>query len=145
MKKVLLSILSIVVIICGTVFYFFYRSKPLTDGVVFIDGVEGKVRIVRDKWGVPHITSENEKDAYYALGYTIAGERLFQMDIQRRLANGQLSEILGKRTLEVDRKFRTLRLRKSMIEIMENEKKREKETRRCGAILRPSTMGSMNM
>ena len=57
--------------------------------------------------GVPHINAHNEHDAYYALGYTVAQDRLFQMELQRRLAKGELAEILGPELLETDRQFRT--------------------------------------
>ncbi|MEC7183419.1 MAG: penicillin acylase family protein, partial [Bdellovibrionota bacterium] len=130
LKKILFTTLFLLTIVLSSVYYLFHRSKPVSEGVVFLKGLESKVRIVKDEWGVPHITSESERDAYFALGFVMASERLFQMDIQRRLANGQLSEVLGKRTLEVDKKFRTLRFRKAMVELMEKRKKEGKRNKK---------------
>ncbi len=130
LKKILFTTLFLLTIVLSSVYYLFHRSKPVSEGVVFLKGLESKVRIVKDEWGVPHITSESERDAYFALGFVMASERLFQMDIQRRLANGQLSEVLGKRTLEVDKKFRTLRFRKAMVELMEKRKREGKRNKK---------------
>ena len=69
--------------------------------------------MTRDRWGVPHIAAANGRDAYFAYGFTVAQDRLFQMELQRRLARGELSEMLGKSTLEYDRLFRTLMFRRT--------------------------------
>ena len=64
-----------------------------------------------DEWGVPHIDAQNEADLYRALGFLHAQDRWFQMEMVRRLARGELAEILGPKLLELDRLFRTLELR----------------------------------
>ena len=71
-----------------------------------VDDILEKVSIKKDQWGIPHIEAKNQHDALFAYGYTVAKDRLFQMDIQRRLARGELSEILGEDLIEIDKMFR---------------------------------------
>ena len=68
-----------------------------------ISGVLDEVTIIRDEWGVPHIYGEHEEDVYFAMGYCHAQDRLFQMDLYRRVARGRLSEILGESALSEDK------------------------------------------
>jgi len=84
---------------------------PDIDGSQVTNRVKDKTQIIRDKWGVPHIKAENGKDAYFALGFTLAQDRLFQMELQRRVAKGELAQILGPGLLDVDKMFRTLMIR----------------------------------
>ena len=84
---------------------------PERQGSVAISGLKAPVTVRYDERGVPHIRAENEIDLYRALGYVHAQDRLFQMEMMRRLANGELAEILGPALLDTDRLFRTLRLR----------------------------------
>jgi len=79
------------------------------DEVVGLPG-SSKASVHFDKHGIPHIKAQGQKEAFFALGYTMASERLFQMDLLRRLARGKLSEIFGPKTLEVDKLFKTLSL-----------------------------------
>ena len=99
-KKELLLIIGIVIIAV-------VAGCSVIDGKLACPSIKTKVTVARDNWGVPHITAENSHDAYFALGFTIAQDRLFQMDIQRRLAKGELAEILGTELIPIDRKFRT--------------------------------------
>jgi penicillin amidase len=96
-------VFAIVIIIYGTI----SLSKPSNDGKVVVDDLLEKVSIKKDQWGIPHIEAKNQHDALFAYGYTVAKDRLFQMDIQRRLARGELSEILGEDLIEIDKMFRT--------------------------------------
>jgi len=72
------------------------------DGEISLNGIEHKIEITFDQKGVPHIWAENENDAYFALGWLHASERLFQMDMTRRISQGRLSEVLGDITLKMD-------------------------------------------
>ena len=96
-------VFAIVIIIYGTI----TLSKPSNDGKVVVDEISEKVSIKKDQWGIPHIEAKNQHDALFAYGYTIAKDRLFQMDLQRRLARGELSEILGEDLVDIDKMFRT--------------------------------------
>ncbi len=69
---------------------------------VRVPGLEGKVEILRDRWGVNHIYADNEHDLFFAQGYAAARDRLFQFEIWRRRATGTVAEILGPRELRRD-------------------------------------------
>ena len=84
------------------------RSLPQTSGEIALAGLKEGVEIIRDTYGVPHIYAKNEPDLYFALGYAMAQDRLWQMEFLRRLGHGQLSEILGEELVKVDRYFRTI-------------------------------------
>ena len=75
-----------------------------------VGGIQETVRIRRDANGVPHIEAKSDNDAYFALGYLHAQDRLWQLEMQRRLAQGRLSEVLGKEALDGDKWMRTLNL-----------------------------------
>ena len=85
-------------------------SVPTIDGTITLDGPAAPIEILRDAWGIPHILAETPEDAYFGLGFAHAQDRLFQMEQQRRLAQGRLSEVLGSSTLAFDRFLRTLGL-----------------------------------
>jgi penicillin amidase len=73
-----------------------------------IQGLNGEVHIVRDLWGVPQIFASDINDLYLACGYVHAQDRLFQLDLYRRLAQGKLSELFGPNYLELDQFHRQL-------------------------------------
>ena len=83
-----------------------YSSLPQTTGTVRLDGLKGPVEIIRDTYGVPHISASNRSDLYFALGYVHAQDRLGQMETIRRLARGRIAEIAGARGVEADRFMR---------------------------------------
>ena len=108
--RILGWLLTIVVILAGSfLWWVVYRPLPQVDGKIGLNGVKSEVTAERDVWGVPHIRAASLEDMAEAQGYVMAQDRLWQMDLLRRVARGQLSEILGKATLPVDRRFRTLR------------------------------------
>ena len=76
-----------------------------------VDGVTAPVRIVRDTWGVPHIFAANQDDLFFAQGFVQAQDRLFQMDLWRRSAQGRLSEVLGPNFIERDAMTRRIQYR----------------------------------
>jgi penicillin amidase len=85
-----------------------WRSLPTLDGSLRVSGLEEPVEVIRDPEGVPHIRARSEPDALFALGYVHAQDRLWQMEFQRRIAAGRLSEILGAPAVETDRLMRTI-------------------------------------
>ena len=87
---------------------FFRTSVPQREGSLAVPGLLGPVEIVRDTYGIPHITAENDHDLYFAQGFVHAQDRLFQMDMERRVARGELAEIYGEKALPADRLFRHL-------------------------------------
>lgn len=89
-----------------------YASGVLrpVEGSIETPGLTAEVEIITDRWGVPHIYAGSREDAYFTQGYLHASERLFQVDVTRRLAQGRLAEILGEFVLPLDQYFRTLGL-----------------------------------
>lgn len=92
---------------------FLNSTKPQYKGEITIEGIKNQVNIYYDDFGVPHIYAANEEDAYYALGYVYAQDRLFQTQFFKLIASGRLSEYLGKDVLEVDKFMRVLGLKKA--------------------------------
>ena len=104
-------ILGFLVILIGAVaWWFIYRPLPQLDGSIALPGLRQQVTVDRDGWGVPHIRASSAEDAAEAQGYVMAQDRLWQWDLLRRVARGQVSEILGERTRQIDKDFRTLGL-----------------------------------
>lgn len=86
-------------------------APPVPDAETLqLPGLRDEVRVVYDQHLVPHIFARNNHDLYYAQGYVTARYRLWQMEIQTRLAAGRLSEVMGPATLQTDRKFRRMGL-----------------------------------
>jgi len=77
-------------------------------GELALAGLSAHARIVRDPFGIPHVQAENLVDAYRALGFAHAQDRLWQMEVLRRAARGRLAEVLGPRAVDSDRLARTL-------------------------------------
>ena len=91
-------------------YYFLSRSLPDYNASYALNGITGPVEIVRNNNDVPHIFAEYDDDAFFALGFAHAQDRLWQMTMLRRTAQGRLSEIFGARTLKVDELMRRLDL-----------------------------------
>jgi penicillin amidase len=106
--KLVLFILLILAAIGTFTGWALYVAEPKRDGDLDMPGLSKPVSVYYDAWGVPHIDAQNDLDAYRALGFIHAQERLFQMDILRRIGAGRLSEILGIESLETDQFFRSL-------------------------------------
>ncbi len=85
-------------------------SLPVVEGELRLPGLEAPVRVLRDALGVPLIEAETEHDAAMALGFVHAQDRLWQMEMSRRIGAGRLAEVVGGEGLAVDRFMRTLGL-----------------------------------
>lgn len=103
-------LLVTVIVIVTAGWAWLQTSLPVTDGAMNLPGLQAKTEIARDQNGVPYINAASDHDAYFTLGVAHAQDRLWQMDFQRRLGAGQLSEILGEATVNTDRYMRTLGL-----------------------------------
>jgi penicillin amidase len=103
--------LLVLILLVGAGGYLWLRtSLPQTTGSVVVPRLGAKVEIVRDGDGVVTIRAQSEADAFYALGFAHAQDRLFQMDMMRRLGAGRLSEVVGDATVSVDKTMRILGL-----------------------------------
>jgi penicillin amidase len=106
-------LLAVVVVVAGVGVWFVRRPWSQVEGTISMPGLSAPVEVIRDTWGVPHIYAENEHDLFFAQGYVQAQDRLWQMEFNRRVASGTLSEVLGEGTLGIDRFMRTLGLRRA--------------------------------
>src|SRR5690606_12532701 len=97
----------ILLLILGVLGFIFYQS-PQYDGELVLSGMKDQTDVHFDRYGIPHIYAQNEEDAYRALGYVHAQDRLFQLEMMRSVGSGTLSEFLGKDLLEIDQFFLTL-------------------------------------
>ena len=115
--KSLLRLLVALFVLCGVVLggaYLYARqSLPQTEGQIRLAGLSASVEIVRDAYGVPHIYAASRDEAYFALGFAHAQDRLWQMEMSRRIGAGRLAEILGPAALDTDRFLRTLGVRRA--------------------------------
>lgn len=108
------KIILILIIIFSIGGYFILKSyKPQYSGELKLKELKEEVKVYFDEYGIPHIYAQNKADLYYAFGYLHAQERLFQMEILRRIASGRLSEIIGEKTLDSDKFFRALQVNKT--------------------------------
>src|SRR5262245_41668514 len=106
LRRVLAVILTAAAIVFGALGLFLRATRAETRGTLTLHGLAGPVTILRDRYGVPVIEAGGLPDAAFALGFTHASERLWQMDTRRRAALGRLSEMFGEGTVETDLNFR---------------------------------------
>lgn len=105
LKKILLVVLSLfLILILALVCYYFY-SKPTYEGEQKLKNIQKETTVYFDDFGVPHIYANSQKDAMTALGYVHAQDRLWQMELLRRIAPGRLSEMFGSKLLKTDQFF----------------------------------------
>ena len=98
----------LLITVAGVGAWIFHSAEPKRSGTLTLKGMEEPARVYYDTWGVPHIDARNDRDAYLTLGYLHAQDRLFQMDLLRRIGAGRLSELFGQESLGTDRFFRSL-------------------------------------
>jgi len=94
-------------------FLYLRQSLPKTEGEIRLAGLAAPVEVLRDRYGIPHIFAASLEDASFALGFVHAQDRLWQMEMSRRIAAGRVAEIVGAGALETDRFLRTLGVRRS--------------------------------
>ncbi len=100
-----LALIGVLAVIIGG---FTYHLKPDYDGEKSLQNLSGEVQVYYDTYGIPHIYAENDTDAFKALGYVHAQDRLWQMELLRRIGKGGLSEVFGKDLLGTDKFFLAL-------------------------------------
>lgn len=114
MKRIFLKAgLFLFLILLGFLIFFaayFFLSKPKYSGKISLAKLGEQVRVITDRWGVPHIYAANERDLFFACGYVHAKDRMWQMDLLRRTAQGRLAEIFGEDLLERDKYMRVMGL-----------------------------------
>lgn len=109
----LVAILAVALLLAGGWWWLYRLSLPRISGTRRAQGLEKPVEILRDRYGVPHIFASTLADAFFAQGYVHAQDRLWQMELNRRVGAGRLSELFGPMALEADRFLRRLGLRRA--------------------------------
>ncbi len=120
LKWSLAAVVAVLLAAAGLALWYVRAVEPQVAGTVTLPGFERPVQIVRDREGVPHIFAASEADAVAALGFVHAQDRLWQMEMNRRIADGRLAEVVGAPGLETDRFLRTIGIRRSAEAIFAN-------------------------
>jgi penicillin G amidase len=102
------ALVAMIVIAAAGGYVYLRASLPKTSGTTRVAGLAAPVDIVRDGYGIPHIYARSPDDAWFALGYVHAQDRLFQMEMMRRIGRGRLSEVIWARGLSSDRFMRVI-------------------------------------
>lgn len=123
MKRSFYVIAVVLALMAGGGVWYVHSKQPVRDGEMKLAHLNAPVSVRYDERGVPHIKADNEDDLYRALGYVHAQDRLFQMEILRRLARGELAEILGPKLVNNDKLFRSLRIREHADEYVARQDK----------------------
>lgn len=110
---VLIVVLAAFVLLSGLLYWYIRRSQPPLDGVMHLAGLRQPVHLLRDEFGVAHIQAANLHDLYLAEGFAMAQDRLWQMDLMRRMAEGRLAEVFGQQAVAADEKARLLGLNRA--------------------------------
>jgi penicillin amidase len=111
--RILVSMLVLLAVGAAGAYLYLLRSLAQTQGEIRLAGLAAPVEILRDRYGIPHIYAQSIADAVFALGFVHAQDRLWQMEMNRRLGAGRLSEVVGPGGLETDRFLRTLGIRRA--------------------------------
>ncbi|HET9027100.1 MAG TPA: penicillin acylase family protein [Trueperaceae bacterium] len=106
--RIVIVLLLLIVVVVGAGFIYLRSSLPKVSGEITVSGPSGEIEIVRDADAIPHIYAASHADAVFGLGFVHAQDRLWQMEFQRRVGSGRLSEVIGSATLGTDKFIRTL-------------------------------------
>lgn len=127
LTRIFTGLVGLAVLAVVAVYWLAARSVPDYDAHYTVDGITGTVEIVRDNASVPHIFGPTDEDVYFGLGFAHAQDRLWQMTMLRRTAQGRLSELFGTRTLKTDellRRFDFYRLAGEALTVQDPETQR---------------------
>ena len=102
LRKIIVIILVLLALITSSIVIYCFYLRPQYEGELVLKGISKETTVYFDEYGIPHIYASNQKDAMQALGYVHAQDRLWQMELLRRIAPGKLSEIFGSRALKND-------------------------------------------
>ncbi len=109
-RKFLIGVVLLALLLLGGS-YFYLRSSLQPVSCTFqLAGLDGEVEIVRDRYGIPHITAKSFHDALFAQGFVHAQDRLWQMEMNRRIGEGRLAEMFGEKVVDTDKFLRVLDL-----------------------------------
>ncbi|EMJ89694.1 penicillin acylase family protein [Leptospira meyeri] len=117
-KRPYLSLFLLLILTLPVTLHFLFwglvaLKAPRYSGEIVSDKLTSPVTVIRDEAGIPHIVGGDAKSAYFALGYTMAQDRIFQMELQRRIGRGELTEIFGEKLIPTDQFLKSLLLKKT--------------------------------
>jgi len=122
LKRILAGLLILIIVTVLAAIFFVKNLQnsaiPDYNTDVKLGGITTEAHILRDSFGIPHIEAQNENDLYVAVGFAMAQDRLWQMDLLRRVTQGRLSEILGKEQVKSDLLLRSLRFEEKSEKIL---------------------------
>ncbi len=113
LKRISLGLLALVVLSVALALWYVRRAQPVMDGLLSVPGLAAPIRIERDAADVTHIKASSPKDAWFGMGFVHAQERSWQLEFNRRLMHGELSEVFGPATLDTDKLMRALAIGRS--------------------------------
>jgi penicillin amidase len=111
--KSLVALVLLAAVVTGAGYAYLHRSLPQIEGTLRLPGLKAEITVLRDAWSIPHIYAASVEDALFGLGFVHAQDRLWQMEMNRRIGAGRLAELLGPRALETDKFLRTLGVRRA--------------------------------
>ncbi len=113
LMAILLLLIVLAALAAGLWWRFLRQPLPRVRGTLRLRGLQAPVEVIRDRWGIPHITAQNEHDLFFAQGYVHAQDRLWQMEQNRRVLHGTLAEAVGEIALPADRFSRAIGFRRA--------------------------------
>ncbi|MBI4228461.1 MAG: penicillin acylase family protein, partial [Deltaproteobacteria bacterium] len=128
LKWLVLVMVLLISLLCISTYFMLRKTRPALEGSRVVAGLASPLKIVRDIYAIPHILAENHRDLFFAQGFVTAQDRLWQMDLTRRIALGRLSEIFGEQTVEMDyflRAFEIEDLARKMYGYLDDETRSE--------------------
>lgn len=108
-----LLLVALLILAAGYIYISLRRALPQTEGTLVLAGLNEPVEVVRDQWGTVHIYAENEHDLFFAQGFTVAQDRMWQMEVFRRSPSGRMAEIVGEQAVFIDTFNRNMLMRET--------------------------------
>ncbi len=120
MKKLLIGLVILLAVLCLVSYFYLQTFKPNYSKNINLNLLNAEVEAYYDVYGIPHVYAQSKPDAFRAFGYIHAKDRLWQMELLRRIAPGRLSEIFGKDLLEIDKFFRMVDIEDYSLQSLEH-------------------------
>ena len=114
LKKILIVLVGIIILIIAGLYVYLRITLPKTEGILDVKNITKDIQVKRNEWGVPFIEATNMDDLFFAVGFCHASDRLFQMDLSRRMAEGKLAEVFGEMALDSDKYHKELLIEESI-------------------------------
>ncbi|WP_347986342.1 penicillin acylase family protein [Methylomonas sp. AM2-LC] len=120
LKSLFISFVLLVCLLAIGLSYLLFASLPIENGRQQLTGLSASVTVNADKLGIPSIQANNRNDAFRVLGFLHARDRLFQMDLMRRMSGGRLAEVFGEKAINIDKTQRHYQLNQTAASIVRN-------------------------